>query len=436
MTLLLYSKQLSPRLQYVARFIAGYFQLDAQITTEENFFASFTGPKICYHPAVVSSRLVWIQPHAFLFQNNIAPQTIFVFEKNNSPAFFKTDDGYGFDLLSAIFYLLSRYEEYLPHKKDKYGRYDHRQTLAFQNNFLHLPLINSWLENLRQELEKNCLVSIVKKQFHFVPTYDVDIAWCYRHKGWQRNVGGALQSLLKGNISAVKQRINVLAGREEDPFDVYDDLRQLHERYSLRPVYFFHVGTRRNRYDKAVNVHAHEFKSLVRTIGANYEVGLHPSWASNDDVKQLSSEKNFLESVIEKKVVHSRQHYLKFDLPQTFRNLIQRGITDEYSMGWGGSNGFRASVAAPFFWYDLEREEETVLRLHPFPFMEATSLHEQGYNAAEALAEMKKYCKVISEYGGVYYVVWHPHFLSSLPLYQGWRQAYENFLEAVSAMHH
>jgi len=36
-------------------------------------------------------------------------------------AFFKSEGDYPFDIFSAVFYLLSRYEEYLPYKKDMYG---------------------------------------------------------------------------------------------------------------------------------------------------------------------------------------------------------------------------------------------------------------------------------------------------------------------------
>jgi hypothetical protein len=35
-----------------------------------------------------------------------------------------------------------------------YGRYAHENSLVFKENFLHLPLINIWLQNFKKELQK------------------------------------------------------------------------------------------------------------------------------------------------------------------------------------------------------------------------------------------------------------------------------------------
>jgi len=44
-----------------------------------------------------------------------------------------------FDLFSACFFLLSRYEEYLPFEPDGYGRFEADQSLAFRIGFLEEP---------------------------------------------------------------------------------------------------------------------------------------------------------------------------------------------------------------------------------------------------------------------------------------------------------
>ena len=56
--------------------------------------------------------------------------------------------------LQQSFFLLSRYEEYLPHSKDQYGLYAHENSIAYKEGFLHQPLINIWLEDFRKLLEK------------------------------------------------------------------------------------------------------------------------------------------------------------------------------------------------------------------------------------------------------------------------------------------
>ena len=81
-------------------------------------------------------------------------------------AFFKSEGDYPFDIFSAVFYLLSRYEEYLPHKKDMYGRYAHENSLAFKEGFLNLPLINIWLEDFKNVLKKKFPSLIIHNLHH------------------------------------------------------------------------------------------------------------------------------------------------------------------------------------------------------------------------------------------------------------------------------
>ena len=60
-------------------------------------------------------------------------------------------------------------------------------------------------------------------------------------------------------------------------------------------------------------------------------------------------------------------------------------------MGYGSINGFRASVASSFYWYDLEKEEATTLRIFPFCFMDANSYYEQRQTTAQAMTELMRY---------------------------------------------
>src|SRR5439155_21970596 len=125
-----------------------------------------------------------------------------------------------------------------------------------------------------------------------------------------------------------------------------------------------------------------------------------PSWASGDHPELLPKEKKWLEKMAHHAVHASRQHYIRFHLPQTFQHLIHAGITQEYSIGYGSINGFRASVATPFYWYDLQNEETTKLLLHPFCFMDANAFYEEELSAAEALEELRHYYSIIKSVNG------------------------------------
>ena len=61
-------------------------------------------------------------------------------------------DALGFDVFAAVFYLLSRYEEYYDLPKDKFGNYDYRNSVLHKNSVLHFPVVEQWIELLKKYL--------------------------------------------------------------------------------------------------------------------------------------------------------------------------------------------------------------------------------------------------------------------------------------------
>lgn len=223
------------------------------------------------------------------------------------------------------------------------------------------------------------------------------------------------------------------AGKKRDPFDTYEMLNSLHEQYGLKPLYFFLVPEKNGLYDKNILPHKDAMWSLVKQHAKKYTIGLHPSWQSGDKPALLETEKQQLEAMAEKNISISRQHYIRFELPGTYRRLISAGITDDHSMGYGSINGFRASVASSFNWYDLEKEAVTFLRIHPFCYMEANSFYEQHDTPEQAFKEMIHYHQVCKDAGGTFISIWHNHFLGTDPLYKGWKECYLQFLQHIHA---
>ena len=228
-------------------------------------------------------------------------------------------------------------------------------------------------------------------------------------------------------------RTQVIRKKRADPFDSYEWMDQLHQQFDLQPVYFFLVAKERSKNDKNIEVTNPEFQHLIQSIASKYRIGLHPSWASGDVPSLLTKEKKALEQIVNQPITLSRQHYIRFDLPATYRKLIALGITDDYSMGYGSINGFRASIAVPFYWYDLKNEEETRLLIHPFCFMDANSHYEQKLSPHASLDEMLQYYHVIKAVNGIMITIWHNSFLGTEKEFSGWSEVYEQFVSAISA---
>lgn len=426
---LIYSHTTSPRLQYTCNFIfKELLGIDFSITVDSEEFKNYKGAKINYSNSEISDSDFNIQNHSLLFESNIKEQSVSCFFVNDYKAFFNTPDSdWPFDIFAAVFYLISRYEEYLPHTKDLYGRYGHENSLAFKEGFLQLPLVNIWVKDFADTLKKKFPdLNIAFPVFNFVPTYDIDIAYTYKYKGFIRNIGSFLKS-------PSIERIKVLARLQKDPFDTYDWLNKLHQKNNLQPLYFFLVAEKNSQYDKHILPHKNAMWQLAQQHAKKYTLGIHPSWQSGDTHSLLKKEKAYLEEMSEKTIAHSRKHYIRFNLPEGYQRLINSGLTEDYSMGYGSINGFRASVASAFYWYDLSKEEQTDLRIRPFCFMDANSFYEQLYSAAQAYEEMLHYYKVCKDVNGSLITIWHNNFLGEAKEFNGWKEVYEKFITTVGS---
>jgi len=428
--MLLYSSIITPRLQYIADFAGKEITgKPFELTADKGYFQQSNSPKINYSAERSTTDEFWIKHHPLLFENKITEQLIECFQLNNQKAFFKTEGDFPFDVFAASFYLLSRYEEYLLHQKDIYGRYAHENSLAFKEGFLNRPLVNEWLLLFKSSLkQKFPSFTIHYSPFTFLPTYDIDIAWSYKNKGFWRSLGGFIQSIVKGNWQQYKERLRVLRGKQRDPYDTYGWLNSLHKQYKLNPYYFFLLANRTSRYDKNIFPKQKAMFDLISDHLIRYPVGIHPSWRSGDEHGLLQKEINTLSAITGNKVLASRQHYIRFTLPETFRRLSNAGILFDFSMGYGSINGFRASAATPFYWYDLEKEKQTELMLFPFCYMEANSFYEQKFTAQQALEEMRHYYQVTKKVNGTFIMIWHNHFFGTDKLFAGWKEMYEQFI--------
>lgn len=424
--ILIYTHNSTKRLQYICKFIfKEQLGIAYSLTIDEEGFRKHDGFKINYSSKDFPSSFN-IYPQPLLFEKEIQPQSITCFNTKGYKAFFKNEKGdYPFDIFAACFYLISRYEEYLPHEKDMYNRFAHEHSLAFKENFLNIPLVNIWILDFLETLKKsNPSIQYQLPAFRFLPTYDIDIAWSYKNKGFFRNLGGFIKN-------PGMERLSVLAGLKKDPFNCYDFLNTLHKENNLEPIYFFLVATSKSIYDKNISPYANAMWQLIRQHGKKYDIGLHPSWKSNENSTLLKKERNIIEDAGHAHVTKSRQHYIKFSLPGTMERLIEAGIENDYSMGYGSINGFRASTASPFYWFNLKKDLVTKLKIHPFCFMDTNSYYEQKSTADEAYKEMVYYYEQCEKVHGTFISIFHNNFLGTDKQFTRWREMYQHFISQL-----
>ncbi|NQY09801.1 MAG: hypothetical protein HRT71_09850 [Flavobacteriales bacterium] len=403
---------------------------EVKIITDVEEFKSNEGPKINYSKKKLDEEIFFIS-HRLLLETGISEQDITVSEFEETIGFYPTGpkSQWPFDPFAASFFLSTRYEEYLPHIMDIYDRFNAKESVAFKNNFLDKPVINIWAYKLKTLiLEKYPDYKFPVKKYKYVGSIDIDNAYAYLEKGLLRTIGGFMRDIVKLDGFGFKERVAVLFGSKKDPYDTYDYQNEMNKKFGIKPIYFFLVADYGFN-DKNVPVTSRKFQSLIKAIGDYTDVGIHPSFGSNQKVEKLKEEKRRLTDILRREVTKSRQHFLKFTFPFTFRNLIERDITDDYSLGYASEVGFRSGLCSTYNFYDLDLEVETKLRLHPFAVMEATLKYYMKLSPIEAVTAINEIVDEIRKVNGTFISLWHNETMSEDKNWVGWRYVYEKMLQ-------
>lgn len=437
MRLLIYTPTLTPRVQYTWEVLLRYvLKTNFELTTDLETYLRSDACKINYSNERRNPSEVFIPAGKLLFESGIRPQQIDLWRLENLSAFFRQaapNADFTFDLPGLVFYLISRYEEYLPYERDVHGRFPARASLAYREGFLQQPLVNQWACRLRDILEARFPgFALPKLTYRFQPTYDVDMAWAYRYKGWPRNISGAVRDLIRAKFQDFAYRLKVLSGKAEDPFFSFPYLDHLHQQFGLKPIFFFLLGDY-GHFDKNISPQRPALRKLIRQLYRRYPIGIHPSYQSGGQPAQIRREVQRLKEITEDPVVRSRQHFLLLRFPQTYRELLGTGITSDYTMGFAAETGFRASIATPYPWYDLEKEQATSLMVHPFQVMDVTLKNYLQLQPEEAIARTQQLIAVTKAVNGTFSTIWHNSSFSHLENWHTWREVYEAMVRLASA---
>lgn len=401
---LVYSPKITNRIQYIFDFILNEFSgLEFETTTNLQFFHASKSVKISYCQIKTADE-IFLLADDFMFEEIL----------NENPEFEKLNP------VGKCFYALSRFQEYFPHSTDIHGRFP-----GF-NHVYKIPFIDAWIIEFQNELKRrHPELQFRERKFEMIITSDVDQLWAVRNKDWYRIWGGLLKDLLKGKFDSYLKKKRILAGLEDDPFDTFDYFRKLKEKHGFRMIFFWLMADC-SKYDKNISVKNPEFQAKIREISEWAEYGIHPSYASNDNPEKLGIEIKRLSTILNKKVTNSRQHYLRLRFPDTYRGLIDNHITDDYTMAYADETGFRAGTCTSFFWYDLDKEQKTNLKIHPFCAMDVSLRRYLKYSKTEAVAELKRLKSEINKVNGKMIVLVHNSNLKDD--WDGWDRVLESVL--------
>ncbi|MFN3404340.1 MAG: polysaccharide deacetylase family protein [Cytophagaceae bacterium] len=407
-----------------------------RVTTSHEEFNEWSGAKFYYGDLPLNGKNsdhLFFCSTGLLFEKHIVEKEPELFDWNGYKVFFKTSSGdLPFDVFSAAFYLVSRYEEYLPHRKDSHGRFRPEQSIAFKGGFLEKPMVNIWASEIRRLIqEKFPEETFTDPLYSFTPTLDIDNAYAYKNKGILRSGFSLASRLMKGQFRRFVKRLKVHVGINEDPYDTFQKQKKIHQAYNLKPNYFFLLGDY-GRFDKNISFKNRQLRSLIRSIDDNADIGIHPSYKSNQITEKVAVEKRRLEEILGRKVFKSRQHYIKLIFPDTYTNLINAGIREDYSMGYASKSGFRASICSSFYFYNLLTDQITDLRIYPFAIMDSTLKHYLKLRSRDVVSHVKPIVDEVKKVGGNFIFIFHNESLSNQREWKNWGDMYERIIRLAS----
>ncbi|MFT5227206.1 MAG: hypothetical protein ACI8YO_001362 [Gammaproteobacteria bacterium] len=424
--ILIYTEHISPRLLWIVDVLFAQMNgIEVSLTSDLDQFKLSDGVKLNYSETDIEG-ISKIRPHTLLFEKNIREHDITFSNDGINKLYLNTGDLLGFDLFSAAFYLLSRYEEYLPHDKDKHGRYRFNNSLAFKHGFIETPLVDFWMNDLFAAIANiYANFSAPKRKFRLLPTMDVDVAYAYRGRSFARNFRSIAKDVLTLNLDRIKDRRKTKS-TGLDPFDTFDYFNRLTKEFDLDKKHFFLLGDY-GKHDKNLHHHDPDLTTLIKSHSET--AGSHPSYAVHTSEVQLEKEKRRLEKIIGRTVNHSRYHYLKFELPESFRQLCRLGYTEDYSMAYAEQPGFRTSTSIPYTFYDLSTESPTELIIYTTAVMDGTCENYLKLSPDEAVKKINSLVDTVRKVDGTFILLWHNESLSNRGNWKGWRDVFHRVIK-------
>ena len=428
--LLIYTHKITPRLNYIFKhFFTRILQIPITFTTKVEEFVAHNGPKITYSKQPLGSEF-FVRSYDLLFEQGINDVDIHISKWDDVECFFPAGEisHIPFDIFAAGFYLISRYEEYLPHVKNEHDCFSPEESIAYKFKFLEKPVVDIWAFKLLDILkEKFPNYELKERNFNRISTINVNKAFAYKHKGIVRTIADFLTDIFTLQFVDFWNRLLTVFKFNPDPFNTFSKIIEISKSTNTETIFFFLLADF-NTFDRNISFSNNKFRSLIKSVADYAKVGLLPSYFTLKNVEKLKKEKLRLENIINTPVTFSRKYYLRLSIPESFQNLIDLDLEEDFSMGYMEKPGFRASTCTPFYFYDLDFEIQTPLKITPFAFMDITLKDYLKLSNDESQMKILKLKEEVKKVNGTFVSVFHNDALSENYRWKGWTTIYMKML--------
>ena len=331
----------------------------------------------------------------------------------------------GIDIFASSFFMLTRWEEYVNKTRDEHNRFPSYASLASKFNFLDRPIVNEYVEMLWNMLRfLGCKQKRRERSFELILTHDVDHAFKYTSlvSGLREILGDVVKrkSLLLAFGNFLDKFLTHLR-LKRDPFDTYDYLMDISERIGVKSYFFLH-SSKHSKYDNDNDRYLKEIAN--RILNRGHYLGYHPSYDSYNNLEIFLKDKERIENIIGHKLTFGRQHYLRFEVPTTWRIWEKAGMRWDSTMGYADREGFRCGVCYSFSVFDFLNRKKLSLKERPLIIMEGTLRTYRRMNPEAAEDKIHLLKNTVKKYNGEFVMLWHNssfdrNWDSYVPIYSG-----------------
>jgi len=301
--------------------------------------------------------------------------------------------------------LFTRAEEYNSETLDKHKRFLHQYS-EYQHIFK--PKVSEFLvkNGFKFQWPDN-------HKFAVCLTHDID----HIYPSWKYRGFTSLKLASKFKFKKSLARFF----KNENPYLNFRKIISLEKKYDAKSS--FYIMLDESNYD------AFELKGeLINIIDNLHEVGLHGGYHTYNDLDLMKGEKEKLEGIVCKKIIGYRNHYLKFEIPDTWTLLYKAGFKYDTTLGYADSVGFRNGMCHPFKPFDLNSSKQIDIIEIPLTIMDGTLLQYMQLNVEESWQICKRLIDSARDLSGVVTILWHNSFFDEI-YRKGWGKLYEKILK-------
>ncbi len=295
----------------------------------------------------------------------------------------------GIDIISSVFFMLSRWEEYVDDTRDSHGRFPATASLAFKHRFLDRPVVNEYAEMLWRMLQfLGCPQQRKESSFSFVLTHDVDalLKWL----SWFHVLKTSAADILKrfkprDAFSRLGEYRRVRKKQVKDPFDTYDWLMDLSQSAGLKSHFYFMSGglSRVCEDNHTPYPVKHPFAQALykKILSRGHVIGFHAGYDSVDNELLWKVQRSHLEEACGIEIKEGRQHYLRFRVPYTWQMWDSQGMQIDSTCGYSDREGFRCGTGHTYSVFNILTRKKLFLKEQPLIFMDMRNFFCGGFKA-------------------------------------------------------